>query len=178
MWARCLMLLVPLLALFALVATTQDKRAGAEDVAQFVEGENLDVQPTGTSVVTDTMYHNGKALEFSDTVIATETVTFNSQGDVVLWARATQSGGSPKLKVGVNGDFTVAPAQPITNSGAPAPYTFDVNAPSGNVKIGVKAVNTGTGRHPFLDYVTSPLSGGGGTTPPPSSWDCTGTQIN
>jgi hypothetical protein len=72
-------------------------------------------------------------------------------------ARASQNGGSPKLKVGVNGDFTVAPAQAITNSGAPAPYTFDVNAPSGSgVKIGVKAANTGSGRHPFLDYATFP----------------------
>jgi hypothetical protein len=91
-------------------------------------------------------------------VKATENaVTFSSEGDVVLMARAEQNGGSPKLKVGVNGDFTVAPAQAITNSGAPQPYTFDVNAPSGSgVKIGVKAANTGSGRHPFLDYATSP----------------------
>ncbi len=63
----------------------------------------------------------------------------------------------------VNGTFT-APAQTITNSGAPRAYTFDVNAPSGiNVRIGVKASNTGTGRKPFLDYVTFPPSGGGGS---------------
>jgi hypothetical protein len=98
-----------------------------------VADENFDVKPTGTSVATDAMYQNGKALEFTDTVQATENaVTFSSEGDVVLMARASQNGGSPKLKVGVNGDFTVAPAQAITNSGAPAPYTFDVNAPSGS----------------------------------------------
>jgi hypothetical protein len=131
----------------------------AADVA--VEGENFDRQPTGTRVVTDTIYHNGQALEFTDTVKATETVTFSSEGDVVLWARASQRGGSPKLRVSVNGTFT-APAQAITNSGAPAPYTFDVNAPSGSVKIGVKAANTALGRHPFLDYVTFLPSGGGG----------------
>jgi hypothetical protein len=54
---------------------------------------------------------------------------------------------SPKLRVSVvsvNGDFTfTAPVQAITNSGAPQPYTFDVNARSGSVKIGVKAANTG-----------------------------------
>jgi hypothetical protein len=88
-------------------------------------------------------------------------VTFTSSGDVVLWARASQSGGSPKLRVSVNGTFT-APAQAITNSGAPRAYTFNVNAPSGDVQIGVKASNTGAGRHPFLDYVTFPPSGGGG----------------
>jgi hypothetical protein len=132
------------------------------DVA--VEGENFDVKPTGTSVVTGTMYSNGKALRFSNnTAIAKEPVTFNSSGDVVLMARAGQSGGSPKLRVSVNGTFT-APAQAITNSGAPRAYTFDVNAPSGNdVQIGVKAANTGSGRKPFLDYVTFPPSGGGGS---------------
>jgi hypothetical protein len=161
-FGRRSILLVLLLTMFASVATTEE-RAGAADVAQPVEGENFDSQPTGTRVVTDTIYHNGQALEFTDTVKATETVTFSSEGDVVLWARASQRGGSPKLRVSVNGTFT-APAQAITNSGAPAPYTFDVNAPSGSVKIGVKAANTGLGRHPFLDYVTFPPSGGGGGT--------------
>ena len=160
MFGRLSILLVLLLTMFAFVATTEE-RAGAADVAQTVEGENFDVKPTGTQVVTDTIYHNGQALKFTDTVKATETVTFSGQGDVVLWARASQRGGSPKLRVSVNDTFT-APAQAITNSGAPAPYTFDVNAPSGSVKIGVKAANTGLGRHPFLDYVTFPPSGGGG----------------
>src|SRR5215213_3170578 len=143
--------------MFASVATTEEQAGAADVVAQPVEGENFDRQPTGTQVVTDTIYHNGQALEFTDTVKATETVTFSGQGDVVLWSRASQSGGSPKLRFFVNGDFTVAPAQAITNSGAPAPYTFYVKAPSGSgVNIGVKAVNTGLGRHPFLDYVTFP----------------------
>jgi hypothetical protein len=159
-FGRLSILLVLLLTMFAFVATTEE-RAGAADVAQTVEGENFDVKPTGTQVVTDTIYHNGQALKFTDTVKATETVTFSGQGDVVLWARASQRGGSPKLRVSVNGTFT-APAQAITNSGAPAPYTFDVNTPSGSVKIGVKAANTGLGCHPFLDYVTFPPSGGGG----------------
>src|SRR5215218_7161060 len=72
----------------------------AADVA--VEGENFDRQPTGTRVVTDTIYHNhnGKALKFSNsTAIAKEQVNFTRRGDVVLWARASQRGGSPKLRV-------------------------------------------------------------------------------
>ena len=138
----------------------------ADEAAPPVQAETFDVQPTGTSVVTNTTLYappNGQALKFSNnTAIAEEPVDFTSSGDVVLMARAGQSGGSPKLRVSVNGTFT-APAQAITNSGAPQPYTFHVNAPSGNdVQIGVKAANTGTGRNPFLDYVTFPPSGGGG----------------
>src|ERR671919_1279399 len=138
----------------------------ADEAAPPVQAETFDVQPTGTSVVTNTTIYappNGKALRFSNnTAIAEEPVDFASSGDVVLMARAGQSSGSPKLRVSVNGTFT-APAQAITNSGAPQTYTFDVNAPSGNdVQIGVKAANTGSGRNPFLDYVTFPPSGGGG----------------
>ena len=138
----------------------------ADEAAPPVQAETFEVQPTGTSVVTNTTIYappNGKALRFSNnTAIAKEPVDFTSSGDVVLMARAGQSGGSPTLRVSVNGTFA-APAQAITNSGAPRAYTFDVNAPSGNdVQIGVKAANTGSGRKPFLDYVTFPPSGGGG----------------
>jgi hypothetical protein len=137
----------------------------ADDAATPVQAETFDGPPTGTSVVTNTTLYsppNGQALKFSNnTAIAGKQVNFTSSGDVVLMARAGQSGGSPKLRVSVNGTFTAA-AQAITNSGAPQPYTFHVNAPSGSVQIGVKAANTGSGRNPFLDYVTFPPSGGGG----------------
>src|SRR5215210_8371473 len=65
----------------------------AADVA--VEGENFDRQPTGTRVVTDPMYHNGQeALEFTDTVKATETLTYidSATGD---------TGTTPQVKVTV-----------------------------------------------------------------------------
>jgi hypothetical protein len=140
------------------------------DVATPVEAETFDVKPTGTRVVTDaTLYSNSQALRFSNSkAIATEVVNFTSSGDVVLMARASQKGGSPKLRVSVNGTFT-APAQAITNSGAPQPYTFDVNAPLGSVTIGVKAANTGSGRNPFVDIVTFPASGGDADTTPPET---------
>src|SRR5215212_7622949 len=142
-------------ALVAVVVLYPFRVVDAADVvaATPVEGETFDVRPTGTSVVTDaTLYSNGQALKFSNsTAIAKEQVNFTSSGDVVLMARASQKGGSPKLRVSVNGTFT-APAQAITNNGAPQPYTFDVNAPSGSVvRISVKASNTDTGRKPFLD---------------------------
>src|SRR5215210_2915474 len=144
-------------ALVAVVVLYPIRVVDAADVATPVEAETFDVKPTGTSVVTDAaLYSNGQALKFSNsTAIAKEQVNFTSSGDVVLWARAGQKGGSPKLRVSVNGTFT-APAQAITNSGTPQPYTFDVNAPSGSVQIGVKAANTGSGRYPFADVVTFP----------------------
>src|ERR671916_2985570 len=164
-------LIVCLLGVLAavLVVLNPIREVVAADVATPVEAETFDVKPTGTSVVTDTtLYSNGQALKFSQNqAIAKEQVNFASSGDVVLMASAEQNGGSPKLRVSVNGTFT-ASARAITNSGAPQPYTFDVNAPSGTVTIGVKAANTGLGRYPFVDIVTFPASGGGGTdtTPP------------
>jgi hypothetical protein len=56
--------LVPLLDLFAYVATTEARAEAAADVAQLVEGGNFDVKPTGASVVNATMYQNGQALKF------------------------------------------------------------------------------------------------------------------
>jgi hypothetical protein len=172
---RRLILLVPLLAVFAFVATTEE-RAEASDVAP-VQGELMEFQSTGTSVVNDPMYQNGQALKFSSIgATATHPVTFGADSglhDVVLLARAGQSGGSPRLTVSVNG--TPKRTQDITNSGAPEPYTFVVNAPSGPVEIGVKADNTATGRNAFVDVLSFPSSGGSTTPPPASAWpasDC------
>jgi hypothetical protein len=166
---RRLILLVPLLALFAFVATTEE-RAEASDVAP-VQGELMNSQLTGTSVVNDPMYQEGKALKFSSIgATATHPVTFDADSglhDVVLLARAGQSGGSPTLTVSVNG--TPKSTQDIINSGAPEPYTFVVNAPSESVTIGVQAGNTATGRNAFVDVLSFPSSGG--STPPDADHD-------
>jgi hypothetical protein len=55
-----IVLLVPLLALFAFVVT-REERAEAADVAPHVEGENFDDKPTDTSIVNATMHQNGQA---------------------------------------------------------------------------------------------------------------------
>src|ERR671910_1246964 len=155
-------LVAALVALVAVGVLYPIRVADAADAATRVEAETFVRPTTGTSIVSNTtLYSGGKALKFSNnTAIAKQAVDFTSSGDVVLWARATQSGGSPKLRVSVNGAFPVtAPAKAITNSGAPRAYTFDVNAPKGNpVQIGVKASNTATGRQPFVDYVTFPAN--------------------
>jgi thrombospondin type 3 repeat protein/calcineurin-like phosphoesterase family protein len=140
----------------------------AADVATRVEGEDFDVQPTGTKVVTDATYYSPpdyQALKFTnDTAIAEETVTFGSQGNVVLWARGGQPNGSPTLRVKVdNGAFS--PYQTIINNKAPVAYTFDLNVSAGPHTIKVNAGNTGTQRYPFVDFVTFPPSGSGGTDP-------------
>jgi hypothetical protein len=141
----------------------------AADVATRVEGENFDEKPTGTTVVTNTTLYsppNGQALKFTNnTATAIErVVNFGSQGNVVLMARGGQSGGSPTLSVNVDGG-AFSPAQPIRNNGAPVAYTYDLNVAAGSHAIGVRAGNTGTGRNPFVDYVTFPASGSGGTDP-------------
>jgi hypothetical protein len=164
---RRLILLVPLLAMFAFVATTEE-RAEAADVATRVEGEDFGVQPSGTKVVTDTTYYsppNYQALKFTnDTAIAEETVTFDSEGDVVLWVRGGQPNGSPTLRVKVdNGEFS--PYQTIINNKTPIAYTFHLNVSPGDHIIKVNAGNTGTERYPFVDFVTFPASGNGGTDP-------------
>ena len=153
-------LVAALVALVAVGVLYPIRVADAADAATRVEAETFVRPTTGTSIVSNTtLYSGGKALKFSNnTAIAKKSVDFTSSGDVVLWARATQSGGSPTLRVSVNGTFT-APAKAITNSGAPKAYTFDVNAPSGTgVQIGVKASNTGTGRQPFVDVVIFPAN--------------------
>jgi hypothetical protein len=144
----------------------------ADEAAKPVEGEDFDVKPTGTKVVTDSALYsppNGQALKFvNNTAIAREKVNFVNEADVVLWARGGQSGSSPTLRVKVDsGEFS--PAQAIINEGAPVAYTYDLNIPTGVHTIKVNAGNTGRGRYPFLDYVTFPANGSGGdpdTTPP------------
>src|SRR5918995_6115509 len=68
----------------------------AADVA--VEGENFANKPTGTTVVSDTLFSGGKALKFTadGTASHTDTVTCSTPCDVVLMARAGQSGGTPR----------------------------------------------------------------------------------
>ena len=148
-------------------------KVNAADVATRVEGENFDIKPTGTSVVTDTtLYSNGQALKFTNnTAIAKETVNFANQGDVVLVARGGQWFGSPTLSVNVDGGV-FSPAQPIINNGAPVAYTYDLNVSAGSHTIGVKAGSTGTGRYPYLDFVTFPASDRDADGVPDASDNC------
>jgi hypothetical protein len=84
---------VPFLALFAFVATTEE-RAGAADL--LVEGEHFDGKPSGTDVVNDPMYSGGQALKLTSPVTATERVTLTSSGDVILMAREDSLAARPR----------------------------------------------------------------------------------
>src|SRR5215207_1833100 len=165
--ASRLLLSHPIVCLFAALAAGvvlgvlgPIKVVHAADVA--VEGENFANKPAGTVVVNDTtLYSGGQALKFTSDVSASTNVNCTAVCDVVLMARGGQSGGPPTFSV--NG----APAQAITNSGAPVAYTFDVNLPAGGATVSVTAGNAGTGHNAFLDVATFPASdGGGGTTTP------------
>ena len=161
--ASRLLLSHPIVCLFAALAAVvvvgvlgPIKVVHAADVA--VEGENFANKPTGTTVVSDTLFSEGKALKFTADVTAshTDTVTCSTPCDVVLMARAGQSGGTPSFSV--NGS---AP-QAITTSNqvAPEPYRF-MNLPAGS-NIRVTASGTGTGHNAFLDVAKFPTDGGGG----------------
>src|SRR5215204_4766674 len=131
----------------------------AADVA--VEGENF-AKPTGTTVVSDTLFSGGQALKFTADVTAshTDTVTCSTPCDVVLMARAGQSGGRPSFSV--NG--SALQAITTSNQVAPEPYTF-MNLPAGSNEIRVTASGTGTGHNAFLDVAKFPADSGGGGTP-------------
>jgi hypothetical protein len=155
----------PIVCLFAALAAVvvvgvlgPIKVVHAADVA--VEGENFAKPPTGTTVVSDTLFSRGQALKFTADVPAshTDTVTCSTPCDVVLMARAGQSGGRPSFSV--NGSTP----QPITTSNqvAPEPYKF-MNLPAGSNEIRVTASGTGTGHNAFLDVASFPADGGGGT---------------
>ena len=133
----------------------------AADVA--VEGENFAKPPTGTTVVSDTLFSGGQALKFTadGTASHTDTVTCSTPCDVVLMARAGQSGGRPSFSV--NG--STPQAITTSNQVAPEPYRF-MNLPAGSNEIRVTASGTGTGHNAFLDVAKFPADGGGGGTPP------------
>ena len=152
-----LILLAPLLALFALVATTEEQ-AEAANVAPLVEGENFTNRPAGTTLITGAGYSGGAALKFTANVTASHTVNCSAPCDVVLIASGGQSGGQASFSV--NGSLPQALTSTTTTA-----YTFDVNLPAGSRTISVSAGGTGTGHNAVLDVASFPASdGGGGTT--------------
>jgi len=146
------MLLVPLLALFALVATTEEQ-AEAANIA--VEGESFNRPASGTNIITGTGYSGGAALKFTADVIASHPVTCSTPCDVVLRASGGQSGGHASFSV--NGSLPQA-----LNSTTTTAYTFHL--PAGATTIDVTAGGTGTGHNAILDVASFPASDGGGTT--------------
>jgi hypothetical protein len=128
---RRVIMLAPLLALFAFVATTE-KRVEAADVATRVEGERFATNPADSKMISGAGYSEGAALKFTQDGTASHTVTCSATCDVVLMASGGQSGGQPTFSV--NGSA----AQPLTSTSVTA-YTFDVNLPARSNTINVTA---------------------------------------
>src|SRR5215203_3091537 len=148
------MLLVPLLALFALVATTEEQ-AEAANVAPLIEGESFNRPASGTTLITGTGYSGGAALKFTANVTASHPVNCSTPCDVVLRASGGQSGGQASFSV--NGSLPQA-----LNSTTTTAYTFHLE--DGATTIDVRAGGTGTGHNAILDVASFPASDGGGTT--------------
>src|SRR5829696_6028762 len=160
--ASRLLLSHPILCLLAVLAAVMVvgvlgplKVVHAADVA--VEGENFTTKPTGATIANDTLFSGGQALKFTADGTASHTVTCSTPCDVVLMARAGQSGGRPSFSV--NG--STPQAITTSNQVAPEPYTFHL--PDSANTISVTASGTGTGHNAFLDVAKFPAGGGGGT---------------
>src|SRR5215217_5098203 len=168
--ASRLLLSHPIVCLFAALAAVvvvgvlgPIKVVHAADVASPLEGENFANKPTGATVVNDTLFSGGQALKFTADVTAshTDTVTCSTACDVVLMARAGQSGGRPSFSVNDSAPQAIT----TSNQVAPEPYTF-MNVPAGSNEIRVTASGTGTGHNAFLDVAKFTADGGGGGTLP------------
>src|SRR5215218_4719426 len=125
----------------------------------LVEGENFATKPAGATIVNDTLFSGGKALKFTADGTASHTVTCSTPCDVVLMARAGQSGGRPSFSV----NDSTPQAITTSNQVAPEPYTFMTLPAGSNIIIRVTASGTGTGHNAFLDVAKFPADGGGGT---------------
>src|SRR5215212_5947792 len=149
--------LLAALAAGVVVGVLGPVKVGHAADTSLVEGDNFATKPTGATIVNDTLFSGGKALKFTADGIASHTVTCSTPCDVVLMARAGQSGGTPSFSV--NGSTP----QPITTSNqvAPEPYTFHL--PNGANTISVTASGTGSGHNAFLDVAKYSADGSGGT---------------
>jgi hypothetical protein len=116
---------------------------------KITPGENA--TQTTPAAVSSTLSHANHLQRLTETA------------DVEVYVRALQTNGSPSLRLFVDG--VDKGAKTITNSGAPEPYTWDVNVPPGTHTLRLKASNTGTERNPLIDVLRFPAE----PLPPPPS---------
>jgi hypothetical protein len=103
-WGRGRKLLVGVIGALVLLAVGLIFSAyAAGQGAAPVEGESFS-KPSGTEVVTGNQYSGGKALKIaSGQALPTKRVTITETSNVLVRARAGQSGGSPTLTIRVDG---------------------------------------------------------------------------
>jgi VCBS repeat-containing protein len=127
--------------------------------ADPVEAESF-THPPGTQVVLGDQYSGGKALKItSGRAVPTKQVTITETSNVLVRARAGQSGGSPTLTIRVDG--TNAGARRITSASLSDYLYSGVTLEPGTYTIGLKGRNLAKGRYLFVDVLSFPA-----VTPP------------
>ena len=174
---RTILTLVAVVAALILNAVVAATASGA-DSARF-EAESMTESSSAISVVSDPAASGGRALRYTnDKGPADKTVTLVAPSErVVVRARATQGGGSPSIRLLVDGVDRGTKAVRIDSY---ADQVFDVpRLAPGSHTVVLRAVNATSNRSLFADTVafvaveTPPETTGGETTggettaPPP-----------
>jgi Bacterial Ig domain len=154
-WGRGRILLVGVIGALVLLAVGLIFSAyAAGQGADPVEGESFS-KPSGTEVVTGNQYSGGKALKItSGKALPTKRVTITETSNVLVRARAGQSGGSPTLTIRVDGEN--AGTRRITSSVLSDYLYSGITLEPGTYKIGLKGGDLAQGRYVFVDVVRFP----------------------
>ncbi|HZB11316.1 MAG TPA: Ig-like domain-containing protein [Rubrobacter sp.] len=124
-----------------------------------VEGESF-TKPPGTQVVLGDQYSGGKALKItSGQALPTKRVTITETSNVLVRARAGQTGGSPTLTIRVDG--TNAGTRRITSKVLSDYLYSGITLQPGTYTIGLKGGNLAQGRNVFVEVLSFPA-----VTPP------------
>jgi hypothetical protein len=134
-----------------------------------VQGEAMSLPSSGTSIIDDSAAQDGQALRYTANAVARKSVTWSKESrEIVVRARATQSGGSPRVEVRLkNGSTITSLGRKTVPSNTYAEYRFPHSANLGETReVQIKARNTsGRSRNIYVDYFRIP-DAPPDTTPP------------
>src|SRR5215204_2451043 len=163
-WGRGRILLVGVLGALMIIASLVYSQYAAGQGADPVEGESF-THPPGTEVVTGNQYSGGKALKItSGQALPTKRVTITETSNVLVRARAGQSGGSPTLTIRVDGSNKGT--RRITSSVLSDYLYAGIILQPGTYTIGLKGGDLAEGRYVFVDVVRFPAVTPPGGDPP------------
>ncbi|MDQ4077632.1 MAG: hypothetical protein M3220_15470 [Chloroflexota bacterium] len=157
------------LGAIAIVIVASHASAQSTDMIK-VQGEAMSHVPQdGTSIINDSAAEGGQALRYTNSAVARKSVTWSKASqEIVVRARATQSGGSPRVEVRLkNGSTITSLGERTVPSNTYAEYRFPHSANPGETReVQIKARNTSaTSRNLYVDYFRVP-DGPSDTTPP------------
>ena len=158
-WGRGRIVLVGVIGALMIIASLVYSQYAAGQGADPVEGESF-THPPGTEVVTGNQYSGGKALKItSGQALPTKRVTITETSNVLVRARAGQTGGSPTLTIRVDGSNKGT--RRITSSVLSDYLYSGVILQPGTYTIGLKGGDLAQGRYVFVDVLRFPA-----VTPP------------